>query len=124
VEDAGLDLPVEAVHHRQHDDQRHHPEGHGAEGKPGDYREKAFALLATHIAKTDEKGQWVDHRRHLTEKAGMPQADRAGGPGTPTAARLRAFSHWRHSRERFWGRPQRACRLRAFRPPPPRRTWR
>jgi len=64
IENTHLDFPVEAVHDRQHHNQRNNTQGHGAKGQAGDNREKAFALLAAHIAKANKEGENVFHRRH------------------------------------------------------------
>ena len=55
AQDARADFLLEAVHHRQHHDQRHHPQADAQHGDQRDEGDEMVAALGAGVTQADEK---------------------------------------------------------------------
>ena len=93
-------LILEAVHHRQDDDQRGDPDAHADDRRPGDEGDEELVGSRPDVAQSDEQRQGMEHRRDLTTSAAAsrnPGRDR-GASGAPQMRDLcHRFLHARRS---------------------------
>jgi hypothetical protein len=54
AQDARLEVDFEAGHHRDHDDQRHDPDGDPRDGEVGDQRDERLLLFGPQVPRADE----------------------------------------------------------------------
>ena len=59
---------VETIHHRQHQDHYHHPEGEAEHGRQGNEGDEVVATLGPRVARTDEYEQRSEHVGEIREK--------------------------------------------------------